>query len=112
MSTTSHKAVPSSTFLSIFDAASIEYKKKTGQDLRTHPFVNKLDSCDCADAILAVFEKEVDALNQAQNSHQTLMKWLKPIVNVLFLFSATLGEGVGLVSLCGWVLSSLTFSIT
>ena len=71
ISTTNHTAVPSSTLISIFDAASNEYKKKTGQDLRGHPFADKLDSSDFADAILAVFETQVDALNQVQRNLRT-----------------------------------------
>ena len=106
MSTPSHANIPSSTFLSIFDAASNEYKTKTGQDLQTHPFADQLDSCDTADAILDVFQKQVDALNQARKSHQTLMKWLDPTVNVLLLFSATLGAGISLVSLTAWLFLS------
>jgi hypothetical protein len=113
MSTPSHTDIPSSTFLSIFDVASNEYKRKTGQDLQTHPFADQLDSCASADAILAVFQRQVDALNQARKCHQNLMNWLNPTVNILFLFSATLGEGISLVSLTAWFfLSLLSFTFT
>jgi hypothetical protein len=112
MSTTSQPVTPSSTFLSIFDTALGEYRKKTGQDLQSHPFANQLDTCDSADAILAVLQQQVDALNEAGKSFQTLMKCLKPTVNFLLLFIGTVGEGVGAVCLSAWVLSLSSFSIT
>jgi hypothetical protein len=112
MSTTSQAVIPPSTFLSIFNAAWDEYRKKTGKDLQTHPFAGQLNSCDTPDTILAVLQPHVDALSQAQKNSQALMKWLNPIVHVLFIFSATLCEGVGLVWLTAWVVSLLPFSIT
>ncbi|KAH9954071.1 hypothetical protein BGW80DRAFT_1511847 [Lactifluus volemus] len=96
MSTANQTSTPSSTFLSIFDAALEEYKNKTGQDLRTHSFANQLDSCHSADAILAIFQNQVDALNQARKKCQALMKCLNAIVPVLLVFSNILGEGVSL----------------
>ena len=112
MSTVCHTAIPSSTFPSIFDAASKEYKNKTGQDLRTHPFAAQLDSCDSVDAILAVFQNQVGALNQAAGrSHSTLMTWLNPTVNILLSFSAVLGEGLALVSLTASVVAFLIIDV-
>ncbi len=95
MSTSRGTTVAFSTFSSIFDAASKEYKKKTGQDLQAHPLAAELDHCDSPDAILKVLQKQADALD---DSDQPLMKWLSPTVNLLFLFSAALGEGLTLVS--------------
>jgi len=99
MSTSRNKNVSVSTFQSIFDAASKEYEKKTGGDLRTHPFAAEFDHCDSPDAVLDIFQKQADALDQAGNSDQTLVKWLNPTVHLLYMFSATIAEGVGLVSL-------------
>jgi hypothetical protein len=99
MSTTNQIAIPSSTFLSIFDAALEEYKNGTSQDLRTHPFANQITSCDSADDILAIFQNQVDALNQAKKKCQTLMKCLNAIVPIFLVFSGVVSEGVGLVCL-------------
>ncbi|KAI0295154.1 hypothetical protein B0F90DRAFT_1638316, partial [Multifurca ochricompacta] len=88
--------VSSSTFLSVFDAASKEYKKKTGQDLHAHPFAAELNSCDSPDAVLGVFQKQADVLDGIRKGDEGLVKWLNPIVHILYLFSGTLGEGVGL----------------
>jgi hypothetical protein len=99
MSKANQTTIPSSTSLSIFDGALEEYKNKTGQDLLTHSFATQLDSCKSADAILAIFQNQVDALNRAKKNSQTLMKRLHTIVPVLIVFSNTLGEGVNLVCL-------------
>jgi hypothetical protein len=99
MSTSTSASNSCSTFPSIFYAASKEYKKKTGQDLRIHPLAADFDNCDTPDAVLQLFQKQVHALDDARTSDQTLMKWLNPTVHVLYMLSATLGEGVGLVTL-------------
>ncbi|KAH9980865.1 hypothetical protein BGW80DRAFT_1198993 [Lactifluus volemus] len=96
MSTTNQITIPSSTFLSIFDAALEEYKNGTSQDLRTHPFASQITSCDSADDILAIFQNQVDALNQAKKKCQTLMKCLNALVPIFLVFSGVVSEGVGL----------------
>jgi hypothetical protein len=107
MSKANQITTTSSTFLSIFDAALEEYKNKTGQDLRTHSLANQLDSCHSADAILAIFQNQVDALNRARKNCQTLMKCLNIIVPILLIFSDNLGGTVSLVCFDAWVLSLL-----
>ncbi|KAI0291193.1 hypothetical protein B0F90DRAFT_1778802 [Multifurca ochricompacta] len=101
MSATQKPTPPSSTsnFISIFDAASKEYKKLTRQDLETHPFSAVLDNCESPDAVLAIFKKQANAFDEFRNGDDRITKWLNPIVHILFTFSATLGEGIGLVSL-------------
>ncbi|KAI0291327.1 hypothetical protein B0F90DRAFT_1777935, partial [Multifurca ochricompacta] len=89
--------IPSSAFLSIFDAASKEYKKKIGQDLRDHPFTAEFNACDSPDAVLDVFQKQTDALDGTRKGDEGLVKWLSPTVYILSMFSGILGEGVGLV---------------
>jgi len=98
MSNPSSKTVSFSTFRSIFDTASKEYKKTTGQDLQTHPLAIELDHCDSPNAVLEILQKQVNTLDETGKCNQTLMKWLNPTVHLLSMFSATLGEGVALVS--------------
>lgn len=98
MSTASHTN-NFSTFQSIFDAAFQEYEKKTGQDLRAHPFAAQLDRCDSTDGVLDIFQKQADALNETGKCDQTLMKWLNPTVHLLHTLSATISGAVGVVSL-------------
>lgn len=85
-------------FQPIFERALQEYKKKTGKDLTAHPLTAQITRCDSPQAILAVLEDKADELKQSQSGDERLAKWLTPTVNILNALSATLGEGLGLVS--------------
>jgi len=63
-----------------------------------HSLAAELDHCNSPDAILKIFQKQADALDQAAKHNQTLIKWLNPTVHLLYMLSATIAEGVGLVS--------------
>ncbi|KAH9170740.1 hypothetical protein EDB89DRAFT_1887768, partial [Lactarius sanguifluus] len=63
----------------------------------SHPLAAQLKTCDSPDAILAVLRAQVEEFDQSRRDDERLTKWLNPTVNVLYAFSATLGEGVGLV---------------
>jgi hypothetical protein len=89
----------SSQFQQIFNSALKTYEKRTKNDLLLHPLAAQLQACHSPDAILAVLQEQLNGLNQSRNTDDRWTKWLDPTVNVLFAFSATLGEGVGLVSL-------------
>ena len=84
----------SNNFKVIFEAALDEYKKKTKQSLGDHPLFTQLESCDSPAAILDLLRGQVNP-----NADEGLKKWLKPTINVLYTFSATLGSGVGLVTI-------------
>jgi hypothetical protein len=89
----------SSNFQSIFNAALEAYEKTTKNKLLSHPLVTQLQSCDSPAAVLSVLQDLIQELDQSRNHEQRLTSWLDPTVNVLFSFSAALGEGVGLVYL-------------
>ena len=86
-----------SNFLSVFNAALESYKRKTKKDLSSHPLLPKLQSCDSPEAILTVLREQIPVFNQSQNGDDRLTKWVSPTVNVLYAFSATLGQGIGIV---------------
>jgi hypothetical protein len=88
-----------SNFVSIFNASLETYKRKTKNDLASHPLLPSLQSCDSPEAILTVLREQIPAFGQSQNSDDGLTKWVAPTVNVLYAFSATLGQGVGLVNI-------------
>ncbi len=88
----------SADFQTVFSAALHAYKKQTKQDIASHPLAAQLQSCDSSSAILAVLRAQVQAFDQSQTAHEKLTKWLDPTVNVLYAFSATLGNSVGLVN--------------
>jgi hypothetical protein len=99
MSASNQVAGPSTNnFTAIFDAASNEYLRVTGQRLDTHPFAAQLDNCHSPEAISNVLRTQAQAFNKFHEGDEKLMTWLNPTVNILFAFSATLGEGIGLVS--------------
>jgi len=100
MSSTSNlPSVSTSNFTRIFQEACDEYQKLTGHNLYTHPFSAEIQNCHSPGAILVVLQKQAHTLIKCRKGHEKLLKYLNPIVNVLFIFSGTLGEGVGLVSL-------------
>ncbi|KAI9432760.1 hypothetical protein H4582DRAFT_1091100 [Lactarius indigo] len=83
-------------FGKIFEAALKAYNNQTKKDIASHPLATQLQSCDSPSAILAILRAQVQAFDRSQGADERLTKWLDPTVNVLFAFSATLGEGVGL----------------
>ena len=89
----------SSNFQQIFNDALKAYTKRTKTDLLLHPLAAQLQACGSSGAILSVLRKQVEELNRSRNTDHRWTKWLEPTVNVLFSFSATIGEGVGLVCL-------------
>jgi len=88
-----------SNFVSIFNAALETYKHRTKKDLASHPLLPTLQSCDSPEAILTVLREEIPAFNHSDNGEDGLTKWVTPTVNVLYAFSATLGQGVGQVNI-------------
>ncbi|KAH9071619.1 hypothetical protein EDB83DRAFT_260546 [Lactarius deliciosus] len=87
----------SSRFQAIFNAALKLYEKQTKKDLIAHPLASQLQACDSPAAILSLLQEKAREFDQARSGDERLTKWLNPTVNVLYAFSATLGEGVGLV---------------
>jgi hypothetical protein len=91
-----------SNFQLIFDSALKEYKKRTKNDLLTHPLADKLEVCNSASSILTVLQEQVQELNQSQRRNEKWTRWLDPTVKVLHGFSVTLEEHVTLVCLRSW----------
>src|SRR6266850_1285865 len=103
MSTANETAGPSNStltnnFTAIFNAASTEYQGVTGKRLDSHPFAAKLDVCHDPKAVLDLLRTQAQAFSSFREGDGKLMAWLDPTVRILFTFSATLGEGIGLVS--------------
>ena len=89
-----------SNFQSILNAAVDRYETQTKNRLLTHPLATQLQSCDTPAAILSLLQGLVQQFDQGRSNDERFRSWLNPTVNVLFAFSTTLGEGVGLVNLC------------
>ena len=86
-----HTTSTSSNFQLIFDRALQAYKKRTKNDLLTHPLAARLEACKSASSIRIVLQELVQELNESQRSNG---KWLDPTVNVLLAFSETLRDPV------------------
>jgi hypothetical protein len=97
MSTEPSASTSHSNFVSVFNAALEEYKRKTKKDLTSHPLLPSLESCDSPEAILTVLRDQIPGFSESQDGDDGLTKWVTPTVNVLYAFSDTLGQGIGLV---------------
>jgi hypothetical protein len=89
----------SSNFQSVLNAALDAYEKKTKNKLLTHPLAAQFQSCDSPTAILSVLEDIIRQFDRRRRSDERLTNWLNPTISVLYTFSSTLGQGIGLVSL-------------
>ena len=99
MSTEPSTPTSRSDFASIFNAALEAYKRRTKIDLASHPLLPTLQSCDSPEAVLAILREQIPAaFSQSQNGSDGLTKSVIPTVNVLYSFSSTLGQGIGLVN--------------
>jgi len=100
MSQTPIATASTSNYQVIFDNALKAYKKKTKKDIRSHPLLPKLQTCNSPDAVLAVLHEQIPVFDQSHSStSDKLTKWLNPTVNVLYAFSEAIGAGIGLVSI-------------
>ena len=99
MSTEPSTSTSHSNFVSIFNAALEAYKRKTKKDLASHPLLPSLQSCVSPEAVLTVFREQFPAFSQFQNGDDGLTKWVIPTVNVVYAFSDTISQGVGLVNI-------------
>lgn len=99
MSTAPSTSTSQFNFVSIFDAALESYKRTTKRDLESHPLLPSLQSCESPEGVLTVLREQVTASSQSQICDDGLTKWVIPTVNVLYSFSETVGQGIGLVNI-------------
>jgi hypothetical protein len=88
-----------SNFASIFNAALETYRRKMKKHLASHPLLPVLQSCDSPEAVITVLREQIPAFCQSQNDDDGITNWVTPTVKVLYSFSDTLGQGVGLVNI-------------
>lgn len=100
MSISSRTASPSpDNFTAIFDSAWSEYEKVTGNRLNTHPLTAQLDTCDSPRAVFEILRTQAQVFGKDRKVNEKLMEWLNPTVDILFVFSSMLVEGIGLVGI-------------
>ena len=110
MSHTQSAAMSSSKSHVLFNNALDTFRKRTENDLLTHPLATRLQACDTPAAILAILREQIDGLDQSRSGAERWSKWLDPTVNVLFAFSVTIGAGAGPVGLGNCTHSKSAFS--
>jgi hypothetical protein len=98
MSQVPSTSISSTNFDTLFTAALEAYKKQTKKDIASHPLATELQSCDTSSAVIAILRTQVQDFDQSQGADEKWTKWLDPTVDVLFAFSATLANGVGVVN--------------
>ena len=72
------------------------YKKRTKEDLCSHPLFAKLEACNTPNTILLMLREQISGFDQSDDDKWA--KWLNLTVNVLYNFSAAIGGGISLVS--------------
>ncbi|KAN0109637.1 hypothetical protein V8E52_009074 [Russula decolorans] len=97
MSRTHSTTSSSSSFHLIINNALKAYEKRTKNNLLSHPLAEQLQTCNSPGDILLVLQQQVQENNRSQSGDEMLTKWLDPTVKVLYSFTETLGEGVGIV---------------
>jgi len=87
-------------FDAIFNEAMAKYANQTGHDLRNHPLASKIDACDSAESILAIFQEQAQQFDEFRNGDHRLIKWIQPFVTNLHALSTNpiLNTAVGFVS--------------
>ena len=99
MSQTPAATTSTSNYQVIFDNALKAYKKKTKKDIRSHPLLPKLQTCNSPGAVLAVLQEQIPLFDQSHRSTSDMLtKLLNPTVNVLYAFSEAIGARISLVS--------------
>ena len=91
MSSWSQTPESSLHFKSILDAALCEYKSKTGKDLTNNSIAKGIQGCESAEAVLDIIQREAKAFDNFRDCDKRLMKWIGPLVDVLYTTSPTLG---------------------
>jgi hypothetical protein len=88
-----------STFNSILISALDAYRRQTGKDLVSDPLHLVLEYCNSPGAMLTVLQDQMPDFYRSDAENHRLTNMLVPMANVLYMFSVTLGEGVGLVNI-------------
>lgn len=84
---------------SLFEAALSEYEKRAGTNLIKNELASKLQSCNCADDVIAVLRDQAQEFQKNRGDDGKIMTRLKQVVNVLYNFSTNtvVGLGIGMI---------------
>ncbi|KAF8274623.1 hypothetical protein EI94DRAFT_471554 [Lactarius quietus] len=85
-----------SNFRLISDAFD-DYAKQVGIDLTKNPLADALRACDSPNAVLELLQEKAHLFQDYRDGDRKLIKWLKPIVQVVHGFYGVLGQAISLV---------------
>ena len=111
MSTVHSTSNSHSNLASFLNVALETYKCRTRSDLAAHSLLSSIESCDSPEAILSVLREQIPTSSRYRNSDDGLTKWVSPTVNVMYAFSATVGQGVGLVTITYFLVENFCSNI-
>ncbi len=98
MSSTTLSSSSASRFQFILDSALQDYTKQTGVDLAKCDFFNQLDICDSPDEVLRLLRVQAKKFQEYRDGNRKLINFVTPIVQVVHVFAAFLGEATSIVS--------------
>lgn len=87
-----------SRFEFILNNALQEYTKETGVDLTKYEFANQLERCSSPDEVLIVLREKAKKFKDYRDGNRKLINWVTPVVQVVHVFAAFLGEATSIVS--------------
>ena len=90
-------ATSPANFEAMLVEALIEFEKKTGKDLQAIWLASEMKTCQHVDGVFEIVRDHANAFERSDD--QALMKWIDPLVHVLYTFSDALGDVVSLVRL-------------
>jgi hypothetical protein len=80
---------------SVLYDALVEYKKEIGKDLQAIWLASEMKTCQHVDGVLEIIRDHANAFERSDD--QALMKWIDPLVPVLYTFSDAFGGVFSLV---------------
>ena len=98
MPSTTFSSSSASRFQSILDNALRDYTQQTGVDLAKYDFVNQLESCQSPDEVILLLRDKARKFKEYREGNRKMINWVTPIVQVVHVFSAFLGEASSMVS--------------
>jgi len=98
MSSSIFSSSSASTFQVIFDKALQDYTKQTGVDLTKYDFASRLDRCRSPDEVLLLLRDKAKKFKEYREGNRKLIKFITPVVQVVHVFAACLGEATSTVS--------------
>ncbi|KAF8270266.1 hypothetical protein EI94DRAFT_1698933 [Lactarius quietus] len=86
--------MPAASFQAILDNALVSYRKQIGVELDKHTFADELRGLESPNDILKLLEDKANAFKVYRDGNRKLIKWLRPVVQVIHALSGVFGQVV------------------